>query len=197
MSSLPKPRYTPQQYLEMERRADYKSEFTSGEIFAMAGASREHVLIVTNLVRQLSAQTPDRPCETYSNDMKVKVNALGDYNYPDVVVACGDIAFEDNHRDTLVNPLVIVEVLSPSTEHKDRGTKFLQYQWIESLTDYVLVSQDRVLVERFARQPDDNWLYTRLEGTDAVLSLPSIGCRVTLAEVYARVRLAANAPGPE
>ncbi len=192
MSSLPKSHFTPEQYLAKERKADFRNEYINGEIQAMAGASREHILLVTNLVRELDTQLLERPCETYSTDMKVKINVAGNYVYPDVVVACGDIRLEDSLGDTLLNPLVIVEVLSPSTELKDRGEKFLQYQWLESLADYVLVSQNKVLVEQFARQPNGHWLYSRLDSREDVLSLTSLGCALPLSRIYHRVKIASE-----
>jgi Uma2 family endonuclease len=197
MSAHPQPCHTPEEYLERERKADYRSEYVNGEIRAMAGASREHNLVVTNLVREFSTRLAGRPCETYSNDMRVKVSAVGNYLYPDVVVACTDIQFEDRNFDTLLNPLVIVEVLSPSTEQKDRGEKFLQYQWIESLNDYIFVSPDRINVERFTRQNDGNWLYSRMDDLRQVLALPSVGCELPLAEIYARVTFAADSRMPD
>lgn len=166
MSSLPKARFTPQQYLALERAAETKSEFFNGEIFAMAGASREHNLIATNVVRELSAQLKGRPCETYPGDMRVKVSETGLYTYPDVVVVCGEPRFEDEHGDTLLNPTLVVEVLSPSTEAYDRGEKSSHYRRLASLAEYVLIAQDRCHVERYARRPDGLWLLAEARGLD-------------------------------
>src|SRR5436305_1067989 len=131
MSSLAKQHYTADQYLALEREAEYKSEYINGEIYAMSGASREHNLIAVNLVRELSSQMRGRPCEVYGSDMRVKVAPTGMYTYPDVSVACNEPHFDDRQLDTLTNPTVIIEVLSPSTEAYDRGVKFLHYRKLE------------------------------------------------------------------
>lgn len=193
MSSLPKPRYTPEQYLEMERAADHRSEYVNGEILAMAGASREHNLIVTNLVREVSTCLRGRPCETYSNDMRVKISP-GRYTYPDVVVACDRPQFLDGQLDTLTNPIVIVEVLSPTTEADDRSWKFAHYRRLATLTDFVMLSQYQPFVEHYTRQADHRWALTELSGLEAVLRLPAIGCELPLATIYERVEFA---PEPE
>ena len=191
MPALPKTYYTSDQYLALERAADYKSELVNGQIYAMSGASREHILIATNLIREISTQLKGKPCETYGSDMRVMVSPTGTYTYPDITVACGDPSFEDGHVDTLLNPTVIIEVLSPSTEAYDRGEKFAHYRELASLSDYVLVSQDKALVEHFVRHPDDPdlWAFTAISGLDAVLQLPSIGCHVALSDIYDRVTL--------
>lgn len=190
MSALQQPFYTPEQYLEIERRAAFKSEYYAGQMFAMAGASREHNVITGNVIRRLGNALDGRPCETYPSDMKVLVSASGLYTYPDVSVACGEPQFLDRQGDVLLNPLVIVEVLSDSTEAYDRGAKFALYQRIESLQEYVLVSQDRARVERYVRQPGGQWLYSRTDGLEAEVPLDALGCRLPLAEVYARVQFA-------
>lgn len=178
--------YTPQEYLERERLAETKSEYRYGQIVAMSGASRRHNLIALNLGRELSLQLRGGSCETYVADMRVKVSPTGLYTYPDVVVACGEIRFEDSHIDTLLNPVVLVEVLSSSTEAYDRGEKFGHYRRLDSLREYVLVSQDQMRVERYARQGDD-WERTELSGPDDVLTIEAIGCTIRLADVYERV----------
>jgi Uma2 family endonuclease len=194
MSSLPKVRFTSEQYLALERQAEYKSEFLGGEIFAMAGASREHNLIAGNVFAALHAQLRGRPCETYASDMRVKVTASGLYTYPDVVVACGEPRFEDAHGDTLLNPTLVVEVLSTSTEAYDRGDKFADYRLLESLAEYVLIAQDRHRVERFTRQPDGQWLFSEARHLGGAISLGSIDCQLALDEVYDRVKLSAGLP---
>src|SRR5271165_4915242 len=160
-SAAPKKRYTPQEYLALERQAAYKSEYLDGNIIAMAGASREHNLITGNLGRSIGNQLEHRPCETYASDMRVLVSKTGLYTYPDVSVVCGDALFLDDEKDTLLNPTVIVEVLSPTTEMYDRGKKSGHYRRLASLREYVLVAQDEVHVERYLRQGDD-WLLTDL-----------------------------------
>lgn len=186
MSSLPKPYYTPEEYLERERLADYKSEYFAGEIFAMAGASRTHNLISSNVSASLTTQLRDRPCEVYANDMRVQADQSRQYSYPDVVVVCGEPHFRDGREDTLFNPVVIVEVLSPSTEANDRGEKFMRYRQVPSLTDYVLISQSARHTEHFVKQPDGSWRMTEANGEDTIL-LASIGCVLSLADVYNKV----------
>jgi Uma2 family endonuclease len=185
-SAAEKRYYAPEEYLSLERTAPYKSEYFRGELFAMSGVSREHNLITGNVYRAISSQLQDRPCEVFIADMRVKVSPTGLYTYPDVAVACEEPRFEDDEVDTLLNPTLIVEVLSPSTERYDRGKKFAHYQRVESLKEYVLVSQDAVLVERFLRQ-DEGWLLTVYRRRDDLLPLESVGVEVSLRAVYARV----------
>lgn len=187
MSSVAvEPRYTPEQYLALERKTEHKSEYVNGRIYAMSGASREHNLISANVLGELHAQMKGRPCEIYASDMRVKVRDTGMYTYPDVVVACGEIRFEDAHVDTLLTPTVIIEVLSPSTEGYDRGDKFAHYRRLESLQEYILIAPDKGRVEQFVRQ-GQQWLLTEVSGLDAVLYLRSIGCEVALREIYDKV----------
>ena len=189
MSSYAKQRYSPGEYLALERRAATKSEFFAGEIFAMTGASRSHNLIVINLGRELSLQLKERPCETYSSDMRVKVNATGLYTYPDLAVVCEPPRFDDEQKDTLLNPTLIIEVLSISTEGYDRGRKFAHYRKIESLAEYLLVSQDKPHVDRYVRQPDNQWLLAEWDDLQSWVPLTSIDCRVHMAEIYDKVEL--------
>ena len=188
MSAVPKPYITPEQYLELERQAESKSEYFAGEIFAMAGASPEHSVITVNVTVTLGTQLRDSPCTAYSSDMKVR-SSQEHYAYPDVTVVCREAQFAGEEREVLLNPTLIVEVLSPSTEAWDRGGKFEQYRQRESLQEYVLVAQDRPHVERFARQARGEWLLTEVNGLEASLALPSIGCELALAEVYRKVTL--------
>jgi Uma2 family endonuclease len=182
---------TPEEYLAFERASEQRHEYLAGEVFAMGGASRLHNLIVTNLVRELSQKLKDRPCFVYANDLRVEVDAdEGLYTYPDVVVVCGEQELRDDHEDTLLNPAVIFEVLSPSTESYDRGEKFTLYRKLPSLTEYVLVSQSRPLVEHFVRRPDGQWLLSDAAGLAAVVELPALECRVELAEIYDKVEWA-------
>ncbi len=186
-----KVRVTPEEYLALERKAETRSEYVNGEIYAMAGASREHNLIALNLAAELRTQLRSRSCETYVSDMRVRVKPTGLYTYPDVVVVCGRARFDDKELDTLVNPTVLAEVLSPSTEAYDRGGKFAHYRYLESLQEYVLIAQDRMQVEHFARR-GSQWLLTAYNRPDEVLALPSIECALPLQEIYARVELAAE-----
>jgi Uma2 family endonuclease len=187
MSSLPQPRLTPEQYLVIERDAPCKSEYFDGAMFAMAGATREHNLICTNVTRELSQQLRGQPCETYAGDMRVKVAATGLYTYPDVVVVCGERQFEDGRRDTLLNPTMIVEVLSPSTAAYDRGDKFTHYQHLDSLREYLLIAQDQPRIEHYLRNDRQEWLRSDALGPESTLRLTSTGCALKLSDVYERI----------
>jgi len=191
MSTLAKTFLTPEEYLEIERLAEYKSEFFAGEMFAMAGAVERHNLICTNIIGQLHQQTRHRPCRVYPSDMRVRVSATGLCTYPDVIALCGEPKFLDEHRDTLLNPGLIVEVLSPSTEAYDRGRKFDHYRSIESLAEYLLVASDRVHADLYRRQPDGLWVLSPAGEPADTVELPSIGCGLFLAEVYEKVDFAA------
>ena len=187
MSALPKPRFTPEQYLEMERQADYRSEYLSGEIFAMAGATEAHNLIVTNVVGELRSRLRGRPCRTYPSDMKVEVGPAGLFTYPDVSVVCGEPRFHDDRRDMVQNPKLVVEVLSSSTEAYDRGGKFAQYRRLDSLTDYLMISPSEYRAELFVRQPDNQWLLLEITGNQGAVVIESLDCELPMAEVYDRV----------
>jgi Uma2 family endonuclease len=191
---MPKTLLTPEQYLEAEREAEYKSEYYQGEMFAMAGAGEAHNVLVGNLVTGLHQQFRSRPCRVYSNDMRVRVSATGLYTYPDVVVVCGERRYLDGRRDTLLNPSLLVEVLSPSTEAYDRGRKFESYRSIESLSEYLLVASDRVHVDLYTRQPDGRWLLTSASRLEDSLDLQSAGFRLALAELYEKVDLPGSQP---
>mgnify|MGYP001610709744 CR=1 FL=1 len=191
MSTQAKPFLTPEQYLEIERRAEYKSEYWRGEMFAMAGATRQHGLLTGNLLASLHQQLRGRRCEVYSSDMRVLIPATGLYTYPDVVAVCGDTRLADDHRDTLLNPTFVAEILSPSTESYDRGRKFEHYRTVESLQEYLLVAQDRVQVELYTRQPEGTWLLREARRLEDALELGSIGCRILLADLYDKVEVPA------
>ena len=186
-SAATKIRFTPQEYLALERKSETRNEYYNGEIFAMAGASREHNLTVANLLRDIGNQLEDRPCESYPSDMRVFIEATGLYTYPDVSMVCGEPRFQDREVDTLLNPTVIVEVLSPSTEAYDRGDKFRHYRRIDSLREFVLISQDRMMVERYTRQGKD-WVLSDMTDPDQVLKLESIGCQIPLDRIYAKIK---------
>jgi Uma2 family endonuclease len=189
MSIQPKRHLTPEQYLEIERQAEYKSEYFNGEMFAFAGASREHNTIVINLILKLAPQLRKRNCEIYSNDMRVKVDATGLYTYPDVVIVCGKPQFEDDEQDILLNPIVIIEVLSPSTESYDRGTKFEHYRTIDTLSDYLLVAQDKIHVENYVRQSDRSWLFSEYKSAEDKFQIESVGCELAVEEIYEKVEM--------
>lgn len=190
MSAARELRLTPEEYLAIERAAERKSEYYDGRMFLMSGASHAHVLITSNVSWELNTQLREGSCEVLASDMRLKVTEAGLYTYPDVMVACGDIQFGDSWSDNLLNPRVVIEVLSPSTAAYDRGRKFEFYRALDSLHEYVLISQSEHRVERFTRQSASaEWLHSEVTGLDAVMELPAIGCRLTLAEVYRKVAL--------
>jgi len=191
MSTHPKTLLTEEQYLEIERKAEYKSEYLHGEMFAMAGAVAAHNLLVANLLGILYVEIRSRNCRRYPSDMRVRVSKTGLYTYPDAIALCGEPQYLDEHEDTLLNPGLIVEVLSPSTEAYDRGRKFDHYKTIASLQDYLLISSDRVHVDLYSRQPDGRWLVASADSPQESLELQSVGCRLSLGELYANVGLAA------
>jgi Uma2 family endonuclease len=188
MASHPKQRFTPEEYLELERKAEYKSEYLDGQIYAMAGASPAHCVITPNLTSELVVQLRDKPCQAFSSDMKVRTNYKGLYSYPDLSVVCGEPLFHDDKQDIIINPKVIFEVLSPSTEAFDRGAKFLRYQLINTFTDYVLIAQDEPRGEHFIRQPDGGWLLYIVRSLESRLSIPSIDCIISFAGLYDRIK---------
>jgi len=187
MSALEKTYITPEQYLEWERHAEFKSEYYGGEIFAMAGASEAHNLIAGNIFALLWTQMRGRPCKTYASDMRVQVPRTNLYTYPDVTVVCGPVQFSDTKQDSVRNPSVIFEVLSPSTEDYDRGEKFALYRNCPTLSDYLLVSQERMRVEHHHRLGDGTWVMSEAVGLKAQIKLESISCELRLADVYERV----------
>lgn len=186
MSAASQPYITPERYLELEERSEVRHEYYRGEMFAMAGATREHTLIAGNLSSELRGQLRGRPCEVYQSDMRVLIEATGLYTYPDVVAACGDLRFVDRTRTTLLNPSLVVEVLSPSTETYDRGTKFGMYETVPSVREIIFITQSQPLVEVY-RRGEGPWLYTRLSSLDDVLVLESVHCRVRLSDLYDRI----------
>ncbi|HVF29124.1 MAG TPA: Uma2 family endonuclease [Pyrinomonadaceae bacterium] len=189
MSQQPKTFLTPEEYLAIEREAEYKSEYLRGETFAMVGASRKHNLISGNVFGELRQQLKAEPCEAYINDMRVRVQSVGLYTYPDVVVVCGEPQFEDGHVDTLLNPTLLVEVLSESTESYDRGKKSAFYRTVESLTEYLLVSQDEHRVEQYVKQGAGRWLLSDVRSLDEDVVLASLPCRLTMTSIYEKVAM--------
>jgi len=187
MSQQITPYFTPQEYLRLERRAEYKSEYLNGEIFAMTGASRKHNLITTNISSLLHGQLKASPFEVYAAAMRVKVRASGLYTYPEVVIVCDEPQFEDDFVDTLLNPAVLIEVLSESTERYDRIAKSSYYRTIDSLAEHLLVAQDEMRLEQYARQPNGQWSLFEHTSIDSVAQLTSIGCSLTLSDVYDKI----------
>ncbi|MFZ4813878.1 MAG: Uma2 family endonuclease [Phototrophicaceae bacterium] len=179
-------RMTVEEYLAFERASDEKHEYIDGKIYAMAGAKPHHVLIATNIARSLGNQLEEGPCTVYQSDLKVNVKTKSGFVYPDIVVVCGDLEYYDDSQDIITNPILIVEVLSPSTEKRDRTTKFRLYEALPSLQAYVLVSQDEVNIEQYWRN-GETWGYEAATSLDRVLTLPSIDCTLALSQVYRKV----------
>ena len=187
MSPQPQRNWTFEEYLAYERESEVKHEFFQGEIFAMAGASWQHNAINTSLTASLHPQVRAHGCHLFANDMRVRIPATTLGAYPDLVVACGDLAFEDEHGDTLTNPTLLLEVLSPSTADYDRGKKFAHYRTLPSLTTYVMVEQNEVLVEVYERQAESRWVFSEYRSLAETLELPTVGARLPLTEIYAAV----------
>nr|WP_080803754.1 Uma2 family endonuclease [Desulfamplus magnetovallimortis] len=178
---------TPDEYLELEENSDTKHEYFHGEVFAMVGARKNHNIISFNISRELGNQIKKTPCMGFGNDQRVKIDA-DKYVYPDIVVACDEIIFLEDELDSLINPVLIMEILSNSTEIFDRGDKFQYYQSIDSLKEYILVSQHKCLVEQFVRNKENHtWTYTAYPNIDQTLSLESVKCDLPLSEIYYRV----------
>lgn len=190
VSTQPKTFLTPEQYLEIERQAEFRSEYLNGEMFAMSGARAAHNVIAVNVAGELRQQLRARPCLVFPSDMRVLVRPSGLYTYPDVTVVCGEPRFLDDQRDTLLNPQVVIEVLSPSTEAYDRGRKFEHYKSIQSLREYFLLASDRIHADLYVRQLDDRWLLTSADTLDDSLTLESVGVPLKLADLYEKVELA-------
>jgi Uma2 family endonuclease len=184
MSSLPSYYLSPEEYLAVERQAEYKSEYVDGVMYAMAGGSERHNLIAANIIISIGVQLRNRPCRVYPSDLKVRVPNSKRFFYPDVSVVCGDTRFADDERDVILNPILIVEVLSESTAAYDRGKKFLSYQQIDSLQEYLLISQDEEIAEHYVRQNNDAWIYTKAIGLKETILLPSIECEIALRDIY-------------
>jgi len=194
MSAVLKPKLTVAEYLAIEGQAEFRSEFYGGEMFAMAGASREHNTAKENLIGEAYAQLKGGPCRSLSSDQRVKVDRTGLFTYPDIVIVCGKSEYAPEDRDTLVNPQVIFEILSKSTEHYDRVTKFQHYQRLPSMREYVLVSTDHMNVEHYVRQPDGSWLVKYLTDAAEELTLVTVPVRISLRAVYTGVEFPPTDP---
>jgi Uma2 family endonuclease len=180
---------SPAEYLAFERRADTKHQYVGDEVFAMAGASARHNLIVANLVIEIGLQLRGGPCRVFPSDLRVAVSAAGPFFYPDVVALCAEPRFLDGERDTLLNPELVVEVLSPSTEAFDRGLKFAHYRTIPTLREVLFVAQDGLRVEQLTRRDEGNWLLSDHAGPEAAIDLVGLDCRVEVARAYDKVDL--------
>lgn len=181
------PLLTPAAYLAFERANETKHEYVAGELIAMAGASRRHNLIVSRTVTSLNNALAARPCEVYANDMRVKIGSLGIYTYPDIAIVCDEPILEDTEQDTLLNPAVIIEVLSPSVQRYDHDLKFRRYQLIPSLRHYLLIAQDEPRVEHYTIGHDGELRLRVCRSVNTVVDLSALGCRLPLAEIYARI----------
>lgn len=198
--------YTIAEYLTLERESEERHEFLDGQIFLMAGESEEHGIICINLAGQLYAQLRGRSCQIFTKDMKVRSgpkpksprSIKGFFSYPDLVVVCGERQYYDEHRDVLLNPTLMVEVLSPSTEDYDRAGKFERYRtWLPSFTEYVIVHQSQPRIEHHLRQSTEQWLLTTIDGLHATVRFSSISCELKLSDVYENVRFAPEITLPE
>jgi Uma2 family endonuclease len=188
VTALTKRHFTQEEYLALESKAPYKSQYVSGEIFAMAGAQPWHVKITGNIVAGLHARFRGRPCDVFFTDMRLRVKSRDLVTYPDVMALCGEPVYDtDSNPQSLLNPQVIFEVLSPSTEAFDRGEKFVRYRAIETLTEYVLVAPEQMRVEHYARQTDGRWLLSEYQLPEQAVPLECVGCALPLAEIYERV----------
>jgi Uma2 family endonuclease len=187
MAQLARQLYTPEEYLALEESADHKSEFFRGEIFAMAGGSSNHNLITTSTTTELNIALRGKPCRVYANDMHLLVKRKGLYTYPDVMVVCGKVEFVASRNDTLTNPIVIVEVLSPSTHSYDRVKKFSLYKQLDSLREYILVDSEQVHVTHLRRvENSGQWMIEMYDDRDTVLRLESLACDIGLTQIYAK-----------
>ena len=192
MSTLTAQTYlTPSEYLTWERKQPFKNEYHNGQIIAMSGASRAHNRITVDITIQLGNQLMDSECEVFASEMRVRTSPEVSYFYPDVIVVCGEPGFEDDTFDTLLNPILVIEVLSPSTAAFDRGEKFEHYKQIASLQEYILVSQDNVRVEHYHCQ-ETQWIHNTFQRLEDMLSLLSIECELPLRAIYRRVMLDAS-----
>ena len=187
MSAIPKTKLTTQDYLEFERKSEIKHEYFDGKIFAMAGAKRNHNIVNQNLNGLVWQHLKNKDCESYSGDMRIFVPETGLYTYPDLVVVCSEPQFQDDVFDTLLNPTLLIEVLSESTEGYDRGKKFQHYRSIGSLQEYILVSQDEAWIEKYVKHGDGFWLLSEAVGLDSSIEFSSIKCNIALAEVYDKI----------
>lgn len=181
---------TPSEYLEIERKAEIKSEYINGRMYTMSGASERHNVIAGNTQSEIRLQLRGRDCRAYVSDMRVKVSPTRMYTYPDVVAVCGERQFEDSYVDTLLNPTVIIEVLSESTEAYDRGEKFAHYRRLESLREYVLIAQNKIRIEHYRRE-GEGWLLSEISDSAGTVHLSSIDCHIAVAAIYEKVEFEA------
>jgi Uma2 family endonuclease len=188
MTPAPLQRLTEAEYLALERDGEQRHEYFAGELFAMGGGSEAHNLITLNVAGALRTALRGRPCRVYASDMRLKVALTGHYTYADVMAVFGERQFEDGRRDTLLNAVLVVEVLSPRTEAYDRGEKFAHYRRLPSLKEYVLVSQHQPRVERYTHQREgEDWLLTEVSDPEGRIALASLGCEIAMADIYEQI----------
>lgn len=188
MLEKPEKYLSPEEYLAIERQAERKSEYFNGAMYLMAGASLDHNIIVANVVITLGTQLKKKPCTVLPSDMRLRL-PMRNYAYPDVIVVCGTPELEDKHKDILLNPTVVIEVLSDSTEAKDRGLKAWHYRKIESLTDYLFIDQHTAKIELYTRQTNGRWTLSEANGLSDTIEIASLQCQLAMAEIYAKVEL--------
>lgn len=194
MSAQVQPRLTPEQYLELDRQSEIRNEYYDGRMFAMSGGKFNHARITANLSGDLRYALKKTPCGVASSDLRIRIAPDGLYTYPDITVVCGEPEFHDDKNDTLVNPILVVEVLSPSTEAYDRGFKAGQYRQMASLKEYALVSQFEARIEVFRRQESGAWLLWEYAGMDAACHFASVRCDIALADIYENIVFASADP---
>jgi Uma2 family endonuclease len=187
MSTLTVTHVTPEEYLAAERLSEIRSEYLDGGVYPMTGASLNHIQIVSNITVELANQLRGRPCRVLQSELKIRLQESRKFFYPDVTVLCDEPQFHDERRDIILNPLIVVEVLSKSTEAFDRGAKFRAYRTLESLKEYVLVAQDSPSVEQYVKDGNGSWKLVEAVGIESSLALPSIGCTLNLGAVYDKV----------
>ena len=187
MAAHPQPRLSPEDYLKIERAAEFRSEYYDGHMYAMSGGSYRHFRIISNINGEFHQAFKKTNCAAGSNDLRLRISPSGLYTYPDIVVVCGEPKFADDQKDTLLNPVLISEVLSPSTEAHDRGFKASQYRTIESLQEHALVSQTEPRVEIYRRHSGGDWLFSESTGLDATCRFASVDCTIALADIYNKV----------
>jgi Uma2 family endonuclease len=187
MSSLPKTFVSPEEYLEYDRHSEERNEYYNGEMFAMARGSPRHGVIICNVGGELRHRLRDKACVVCGTEVRLRVPATGLYTYPDVMVVCGEMQCSDDRKDTVVNPILIAEVLSPSTRDYDRGQKFQHYRALPSLVEYLTVAQDAPHIEHWTRQPADRWLLTEFKDPAQSIELATIGITLPLSEIYFKI----------
>ena len=187
MNPKPLPKMTPEEYLVFERASDKKHEYIAGQIYAMGGAKRNHNIIALSLGKELYQATEDKDCEAYAADMRIFLPSTEDYAYPDLTVVCGEPVFQDDVHDTLINPVLIAEILSDSTEAYDRGAKFSLYRSVKSLKEYILISQSQPRIEKYERQGDGFWMLSEAVGLESEITFNSIGLTILLNNLYKKI----------